>query len=90
LKGGREARNAVVLLYKRLYKNVFRKERMRRLIPGPQVRTKHKILNNLGKNKTVLSFNQKYADPRIRIQGVKYQPKTAKKTFLLLKRKYQL
>ena len=23
---------------------------------------------------------QKYADPRIRIQGVKYQPKTAKKT----------
>ena len=22
---------------------------------------------------------QKYADPRIRIQGVKYQPKTAKK-----------
>ena len=28
---------------------------------------------------------QKYADPRIRIQGVKYQPKTTKKTFLLLK-----
>ena len=27
---------------------------------------------------------QKYADPRIRIQGVKYQPKTAKKTFILL------
>ena len=24
---------------------------------------------------------QKYADPRIRIQGVKYQPKTAKKHF---------
>ena len=24
---------------------------------------------------------QKYADPRIRIQGVKYQPKTAKKIF---------
>ena len=24
---------------------------------------------------------QKYADPRIRIQGVKYQPKTAKKNF---------
>jgi len=29
---------------------------------------------------------QKYADPRIRIQGVKYQPKTAtKKTFSPLK-----
>jgi len=27
---------------------------------------------------------QKYTDPRIRIQGVKYQPKTAKKIFLLL------
>jgi hypothetical protein len=24
---------------------------------------------------------QKYADPRIRIQGAKYQPKTAKKKF---------
>jgi len=24
---------------------------------------------------------QKYANPRIRIQGVKYQPKNAKKTF---------
>ena len=24
---------------------------------------------------------QKYADPRIRIQGVKYRPKTAKKNF---------
>jgi len=33
---------------------------------------------------------QKYADPRIRIQGVKYQPKTAKKTFLLLKPKSEL
>ena len=26
---------------------------------------------------------QKYADPRIRIQGKKYQPKTAKKKFTL-------
>ena len=33
---------------------------------------------------------QKYADPRIRIQGVKFQPKTAKKTFLLLKPKSEL
>ena len=33
---------------------------------------------------------QKYADPRIRIQGGKYQPKTAKKTFLLLKPKSKL
>ena len=33
---------------------------------------------------------QKYADPRIRIQGVKYPPKTAKKTFLLLKPKSEL
>ena len=33
---------------------------------------------------------QKYADPRIRIQGSKYQPKTAKKTFLLLKPKSEL
>ena len=34
---------------------------------------------------------QKYADPRIRIQGVKYQPKTAKKkSFLLLKPKFEL
>jgi len=33
---------------------------------------------------------QKYADPRIWIQGVKYQPKTAKKTFLLLKPKSEL
>jgi len=31
---------------------------------------------------------EKYADPRI--QGVKYQPKTAKKTFLLLKPKSEL
>jgi len=30
-------------------------------------------------------YPQKYADPRILIQGVKYQPKTSKKTFLLLK-----
>jgi len=34
--------------------------------------------------------SQKYADPRIRIQGVKYQPKTTKKTFLLLKPKSEL
>ena len=33
---------------------------------------------------------QKYADPRIQIQGKKYQPKTAKKTFLLLKPKAEL
>ena len=33
---------------------------------------------------------QKYADPRIRIQGVKYQPKTEKKTFLLLNPSYEL
>ena len=34
---------------------------------------------------------QKYADPRIRIQGVKNHPKTAKKkTFLLLKPKSEL
>ena len=33
---------------------------------------------------------QKYADQRIRIQGVKYQPKTAKKTFLFLKPKSEL
>jgi len=26
-------------------------------------------------------YPQKYADPRIRIQGEKYQPKTAKTTF---------
>ena len=26
-------------------------------------------------------YSQKYADPRIRIQGAKYQPKTAKKIF---------
>ena len=30
---------------------------------------------------------QKYADPRTRIQGVKYQPKTAKKEILLKKPK---
>ena len=30
---------------------------------------------------------KKYVDPRIRIQGGKYQPKTAKKTSLLLKPK---
>ena len=30
---------------------------------------------------------QKYADPRIRIQGGKYQPKTAKKKNLILKLK---
>jgi len=28
---------------------------------------------------------QKYADPRIRIQGVKYQPKTAEKKLFTLK-----
>ena len=28
---------------------------------------------------------QKYADPRIRIQGAKYQPKTAKNFFFYLK-----
>jgi len=33
---------------------------------------------------------QKYADPRIWIQRVKNQPKTAKKTFLLLKSKSEL
>ena len=33
---------------------------------------------------------QKYADPRIRIQGVKYQPKAAKKQNLLLKSKFEL
>ena len=33
---------------------------------------------------------QKYADPRIRIQGVKYQPKTAKNPFLLPKPKSEL
>ena len=33
---------------------------------------------------------QKYADPRIRIQGVKYQPKTLKKNFLLLKPESEL
>ena len=33
---------------------------------------------------------QKYADPWIRIRGVKYQPQTAKKTFLLLKPKSEL
>jgi len=33
---------------------------------------------------------QKYADPRIRIQGVKYQPKTAKKSFLLQNPKSEL
>ena len=33
---------------------------------------------------------QKYADPRIRIQRVKYQLKTAKKNFLLLKPKSEL
>ena len=33
---------------------------------------------------------QKYADPRIRFQDVKYQPKTAKQTFLLLKPKSEL
>ena len=33
---------------------------------------------------------QKYADPRIRIQGVKYQPKTEKKHFLLLNPKSKL
>ena len=38
----------------------------------------------------ILDLNpQKYADPRIRIQGVKYQPKTAKK-MLLLKPKSEL
>ena len=33
---------------------------------------------------------QKYKDPRIRIQGAKYQPKTAKKSFLLFKPKCEL
>ena len=33
---------------------------------------------------------QKCADPRIQVQGVKYQPKTAEKTFLLLKPKIAL
>jgi len=33
---------------------------------------------------------QKYTDPRIWIQVVKYQPKTAKTTFLLLKPKSEL
>ena len=33
---------------------------------------------------------QKYADPRIRIQGAKYQPKTAKKKILLSKPKSEL
>jgi len=33
---------------------------------------------------------QKYADPRIQIQGAKYQPKTAKKTVLLLNPKSEL
>jgi len=33
---------------------------------------------------------QKYANPLIRIQGVKYQPKTAKKPFILLKPKSEL
>jgi len=33
---------------------------------------------------------QKYADPRIRIQGGKHQPKTEKKTFLLLNPKSEL
>ena len=33
---------------------------------------------------------QKFADPWIRIQGAKYQPKTAKKAVLLLKSKSEL
>jgi len=33
---------------------------------------------------------QKYADPRIRIQGAKYQPRTATKAFLLSKPKSEL
>ena len=33
---------------------------------------------------------QKYADPRIKIQGVKYKLKNAKKTFVLLKPKSEL
>jgi len=33
---------------------------------------------------------QRYADPLLRIKGVKYQPKTEKKTFLLLKPKSEL
>jgi len=34
--------------------------------------------------------SQKYADPQIRIQGVKYQPKTEEKKFLLLNPKSEL
>ena len=33
---------------------------------------------------------QKFADPRFRILGAKYQPKTEKKTFLLSKPKFEL
>ena len=36
------------------------------------------------------SGSAKNGDPRIQIQGVKYQPKTVKKTFLLLKPKSEL
>ena len=43
-----------------------------------QIRIRIRILRN------------KYADPRIWIQGVKYQPNTEKKTCLLLKPKFEL
>ena len=39
---------------------------------------------SVGFAKSLDPYPQKYADPRIRIQGAKYQPKTAKNKHILL------